>query len=109
MSVLLPAPFSPTTARTSPRLTARSTPSRAIVAPKRLRMPTTRRRRGDSAVGWVSPAIFAFQERYVADRMRARTGLLVEEGFYFRRIDIFLGDEHFAGVDAFFDLVAFDR
>lgn len=39
MRVLLPAPFSPISPRTSPALTARSTPSRACVAPKRFRTP----------------------------------------------------------------------
>src|SRR5438309_1501886 len=39
MSVVLPAPFSPTRAWISPSFTTRSTPSSAWRAPKRLRMP----------------------------------------------------------------------
>ena len=39
MSVLLPAPFWPTIAQTSPDATERSTPSTATVAPKVLRIP----------------------------------------------------------------------
>ena len=44
ISVLLPAPFSPTRAWTSPALTARSTPPSARVAPKRLCTPRMARR-----------------------------------------------------------------
>jgi len=36
ISVDLPAPLSPRSASTSPRRTSRSTPSRAVTAPKRL-------------------------------------------------------------------------
>src|SRR5262249_4758569 len=41
ISVLLPAPFSPTNASTSPGATDRCTPSRAIVPPKRTVTPST--------------------------------------------------------------------
>src|SRR6478672_2479935 len=41
MSVLLPAPFSPTSAWTSPARTLKSTPSSAVVAPKRFTIPLT--------------------------------------------------------------------
>src|SRR5687767_7329682 len=44
ISVLLPAPFSPTSATTSPALTRRSTPPSASVAPNRLTTPSMRRR-----------------------------------------------------------------
>src|ERR1700741_2632867 len=40
---LLPAPFSPTKANTSPACTTRSTPSSAMVAPKCFRTPSIRR------------------------------------------------------------------
>ena len=39
ISVVLPAPFSPSSAWISPRCSARSTPSRATTSPKRLTMP----------------------------------------------------------------------
>ena len=42
--MLLPAPFSPTSPQISPAATARSTPSSATVAPKRLRMPRISKR-----------------------------------------------------------------
>ena len=44
ISVLLPAPFWPTSAQTSPAHTRRSTSSSAIVAPKDLQMPRISRR-----------------------------------------------------------------
>src|SRR6516165_4522180 len=43
IKVLLPAPFSPTNANTSPARTDKSTPSSATVAPKRFRTPSIRR------------------------------------------------------------------
>ena len=50
MSVLLPAPFSPMSAWTSPEFREKPTPSSATVGPKRLRMPSRRRR---SIGSWV--------------------------------------------------------
>src|SRR5947207_10218798 len=44
MSVLLPAPFSPTSAMTSPGATVSSTPRNAFVAPKLRRTPRISRR-----------------------------------------------------------------
>src|ERR1700752_4078947 len=44
ISVLLPAPFWPTIAHTSPGATATSTPSTATVAPNALRMPRISKR-----------------------------------------------------------------
>ena len=44
ISVLLPAPFCPTMAQTSPGATDRSTPSTASVAPKAFRMPRISKR-----------------------------------------------------------------
>src|SRR5258708_26341215 len=50
ISVLLPAPFSPTSASTSPARTKRSTPSSATVAPKRFRTPSMRKSSADEAM-----------------------------------------------------------
>src|SRR5207248_7640670 len=47
IKVDLPAPFSPTTAWISPKATAKSTPSSAMVAPNRLLTPSA------LAAGWV--------------------------------------------------------
>src|SRR5436190_16698938 len=48
-SVLLPAPFSPMSACTSPGPTSRLAPSRATVGPKRFAIPV-RRRAGESFI-----------------------------------------------------------
>ena len=50
MSVLLPAPFCPTSAHTSPAWTSRSTPASATVWPKALRTPRIAKRGGAPAV-----------------------------------------------------------
>ena len=58
MSVLLPAPFSPSRAWTSPTRTSKSTPSLATTPGKRLTMPrrSTARAAGGAGGGWTSGA-----------------------------------------------------
>src|SRR3954465_11324876 len=60
ISVDLPAPFSPIRAGPLPRLSVRSTPSRAITPGKRLPMPRISSAMPDSAtVSWTSACIGA--------------------------------------------------
>src|SRR5438093_1526414 len=81
IKVLLPAPFSPMTAWTSPRATSRETLLRARVAPKLLSTPVTRSR---------GTAI-------ISDMVQRR----VEQLFDFRRIHVFRSGYGDTSVDPF--------
>src|SRR5262245_51671025 len=73
ISVDLPAPFSPSTACTSPARTSRSTSANASTAPKRLRMPRSVR----SEAGMILEAYRRGSELGARDRQRAGQDLLL--------------------------------
>src|SRR3981081_506338 len=77
INVLLPAPFSPTKAKTSPARTDKSTPSSAMVAPKRFRTPSIRSSSVCSAMGKL---------------------LRIQQLLDFRRVHVLLGYELCAAV-----------
>src|SRR3954447_22387397 len=101
MSVLLPAPFSPTSASTSPLRTERSTPARATVAPKRLWTPCIFRRSGDATIR-KSPHPNPSTSR--SPRTSRSTGrgdgsLDIQKLLHFRIVQAFLGDQANTRVD----------
>src|SRR5688500_4416535 len=57
MSVLFPAPFSPTSACTSPRRRVKSTPSSAVAPAKRLTMDSMRRMGSGGGAGFVMAGV----------------------------------------------------
>src|SRR2546428_1881963 len=68
ISVLLPAPFWPTSAHTSPERTGKSTPSSAIVAPNALRTPRISKR------GAVSSGPYELNKFYLQQAFKANFG-----------------------------------
>src|SRR5688572_17750438 len=85
-SVLLPAPFSPISAWTSPGTSSRSTPSSATVAPKRLRRPASDST-GSVQAAWCATLLQVFRDGWL------------EEALHLGRVDVLVGDDLDARVD----------
>src|SRR5688500_8075826 len=75
ISVLFPAPFSPTSACTSPRRTVKSTPSSAVAPAERLTIRSMRRMGGASGAGLVMPCgVGGELRRYEGTKVRGYVG-----------------------------------
>src|SRR5262245_1742229 len=89
ISVLLPAPFSPMSACTSPGLTSRSTPPSATTAPNRFAIPRMRRTGcgADRRLSWA----------WLVQILRE---VRIQQSLHLRLVHVVAGDQVLASVDA---------
>src|SRR5687767_14773143 len=95
-SVLLPAPFSPISAWTSPGTSSTSTPSSATVAPKRLRRPASDSTVSVQAAWGATSLLQVFRDGWL------------EEALHLGRVDVLVRDDLDARVDHRCDLLALE-
>src|SRR5215467_4206261 len=93
ISVLLPAPFCPTSPQISPGATDRSTPSSATVAPKTLRIPRI------SNPGFMIEVRWSMADGRTSSLLQVR----FQERFHLGRVHVRLGRDVDAGVDPLLD------
>src|SRR5436305_421392 len=101
MRVLLPAPFSPINASTSPALASNSTPRNACVAPNRLWTPSIFKTIGSVVMGQCSE--LELWDRWMQRKRSLKLKLLgVKQLFHGRFVHVFLRSHLFAGGNSLF-------